>query len=51
MLDSDDRLEKNALKILSGELDKDWEIDVAYWIVTGKQKFRASDNPRLSSGR
>lgn len=30
MLDADDRLEKNALKILSGELEKDWEIDVAY---------------------
>lgn len=30
MLDADDMLEKNALKILSGELDKDWEIDVAF---------------------
>jgi len=30
MLDADDMLEKNALKILSGELDKDWGIDIAY---------------------
>jgi len=30
MLDADDMLEKNALKILAGELDKDWGIHVAY---------------------